>query len=200
VSVIFFNLVAVIGSRPAVLEFRSDARRRLSPSLRAEFGISQVDLSLDKLFRKHRLAASSSAGIPGDNGHYLTTALPIAKWHTFARVLYEFEIKNYQIHELLAPLSRCYREVCFVNSEICLDDGSITSICVVRGRASTWDFPEDRKNYHWERAAKKHGVAQLEDAYEDDSIRSDAEDGMLLEAIGHWDKRVLRTLRACGQA
>lgn len=38
-------------------------------------------------------------------------------------------------------------------------------------------------------------VAHKEGAYEDDSVRSDAEEGMLAEALAHWDKRVLRTLR-----
>lgn len=32
---------------------------------------------------------------------------------------------------------------------------------------------------HWQRAAKANGVEQLEDAYEDDGVRSDAEEGML---------------------
>jgi hypothetical protein len=40
-----------------------------------------------------------------------------------------------------------------------------------------------------------HAVAKLEDAYEDDDVRRDAEHGMLTEALAHWDKRVLRTLK-----
>jgi hypothetical protein len=43
---------------------------------------------------------------------------------------------------MLLPLSRCYSEVCFVNSEICLDDCSITSVFTRRGRQYQWDLPE----------------------------------------------------------
>jgi hypothetical protein len=68
------------------------------------------------------------------------------------------------------------------------------SAYVTRGRRSTWDLPEDRHNSHWERAAKGHGVAELDDAYEDDDVRSDAEYGMIVESVDHWDKSVLRTL------
>jgi hypothetical protein len=122
-------------------------------------------------------------------------ALPITGWHAYARVVYEFEVKNYEIHRFLVPLSKCYTELCFVVSEICLADGSITSAYVTRGRASIWSLPEDRQNSHWERAAKGHGVAKLDDAYEDEEVRSDAEDNMLVEALEHWDKPVLCTLR-----
>jgi hypothetical protein len=200
VSVVYFNLITVTGPRPAVLAFRHDALRQFSPSLRKAIGLPRVDLSLEKLFRKHRLAAPSSDGIPDDGGDYCTRALPMTEWNAYARTLYEFHIKNNEIHAFLVPLSRCYRELCFVDSEICLDDGSITSVYVSRGRASTWEPPEDRQNFHWERAAKEHGVANLDDAYEDDEVRSDVEDSMLLEALRHWDQRVLRVLRKRSQS
>ena len=45
------------------------------------------------------------------------------------------------------------------------------------------------------RAAADHGVAKLEDSYEDDDVRYDAEEAMLAEGIAHWDERVLRALR-----
>ena len=195
-STVFFNLISVSGPKHEVRRFRNDARRRLSPSVRKAGGVQQVDFSLEHLFAKHRLAAPSSDGIPQDAGHYFTTALPMTKWHTFARVLYEFEVKNNQMYVFLIPLSRCYAELCFVDSELCLDDGSVSSFYVSRGRVSTWDLPEDRQNSHWERAAKSHGFAELDDAcIADDNVRSDAETAMLTEGLTNWDDRVLRTLR-----
>ena len=87
--------------------------------------------------------------------------------------------------------------MCFVDSEISLDSGEINSMYIARGRCSKWALPEDRCDAHWQRAAKAQGVAKIGEAYEDDTIRSDAEDGMLAEAMAHWDKRVLRALRRC---
>jgi hypothetical protein len=164
-----------------------------------ETGTSQVDLSVERLFRKNHLDPPSDDGIPSDEGHFFTTASRITKWHTFARVEYTLEIKNYQIHEFLILISRCYRELCFVSSEMCLDDVTTMSACITRGRASIWDLPEDRRNFHWERAAKIGGVDDLHDAYKDDSVRRDAEDGMRTEGLAHWDTRVLRILRARNQ-
>lgn len=199
-STVYFNLITATGPRAAVLAFRHDARRKLSPSLQKAIGLPQVDLSLEQLFHKHRLEAPSDDGFPLDSGDYCTTARPMIKWNEYASAFYEFHVKNNQVHMFLVPLSRCYRELCFVDSEICLDDGSITGVYVSQGRASTWVLPEARQNSHWKRAAKKHGVASLDDAYEDDEVRSDAEDGMLVEALKHWDQRVLRVLRKRSQS
>ena len=104
------------------------------------------------------------------------------------------EVKNYDVYELLLPVSRFYAELCFINSELSLDDGEISAMYIARGRSTKWSLPEDRCDAHWRRAAEAHGV-EIDDAYEDDIVRSDAEEGMLAEAMSHWDTRVLRTLR-----
>jgi hypothetical protein len=85
-----------------------------------------------------------------------------------------------------------------VDSQLSLDSGDIDAMYIARGRCSRWTLPEERCNAHWERAAQENGVAKLEDAYEDDDVRSNAEEGMLAEAIAHWDKHVLRMLRRRG--
>ncbi len=184
-SFVCFNRIAVTGPRPAVLRFRGDARRR-RPS---------VVFSLETLFRKNRLAAPSSDGIPGDEGHYDASASRLTQWHGYTRIEYRLEVKNYEVYELLVPLSRSYGDLCFVDSEISLDSGEINGRYIARGRCSTWPLPEDRCNAHWERAAKKNSIETLEDAYEDDSVRNDAEEAMLAEAMARWDKRVLLALR-----
>jgi hypothetical protein len=203
-SFVCFNRITITGTRPKVLRFRDDARRRLSPALKESLGEPYVAFSFERLFRKNRLPAPSPDGIPLDAlrvgkdtlaGHYFTSALPIAEWHGYARVEYEVEVKNYEIYNLLIPLSRSYPELCFVDSEISLDSGDINGMHIARGRCSRFALPEERCNEHWQRAAKEHGVAKLDDAYEDDSVRSDAEEGMLAEAMAHWDKHVLRTLQ-----
>jgi hypothetical protein len=203
-SFVCFNRIAIMGTRSKVLQFRDDARRRLSPALKKLLRVPYVAFSLEHLFSKNRLPAPSPDGIPFDAyqdgkdtwaGHYFTSRLPLAEWHGYARIEYRVEVKNYEIYNLLIPLSRAYAELCFVDSEISLDSGEINAMYVARGRCSRWALPEDRCNAHWQRAAKENGVAKLDDAYEDDSVRSDAEENMLAEAMAHWDKRVLRALR-----
>jgi hypothetical protein len=203
-SYVCFNRIAIAGLRSKVLGFRNDAHRRISPSLKELLGEPYVAFSLERLFRKNRLPEPSPDGIPFDwfqvgndilAGHYFTSRLPLAEWHGYARIEYRVEVKNYEIYDLLIPVSRAYAELCFVDSQISLDSGEINAMYIARGRCSRWDLPEDRCNAHWQRAAKENGVAKLDDAYEDDSVRSDAEEGMLAEAMAHWDKRVLRALR-----
>jgi hypothetical protein len=119
----------------------------------------------------------------------------VVEWRGYARIVYGLEVKNYEVYELLKPLSRAYADLCFVDSQISLDDGEIMAAYMARGRCSKWVLPEERCDAHWERAAAEHGVAKLEDAYEDDGVRSEAEGRMLAEAMAHWDERVLRTLQ-----
>ena len=203
-SYVCSNMIAIAGPRSKVLGFRNDAHRRLSPAVKESLGQPSVAFSLERLFSRNHLPAPSPDGVPFDffhlgndilGGHYFTSRRPLAEWHGYARVEYSVEVKNYEIYHLLIPLSRSYPDLCIVDSEISLDSGEINSMYVTRGRCSKWTLPEDRCNAHWQRAATENGVAKIEDAYEDDSVRSDAEEGMLSEAMSHWDKRVLRTLR-----
>jgi hypothetical protein len=157
--------------------------------------LSAIDLSFEKLFRLHPRLRDSDRRIPDDALHYFTTSEPIARWHEGTQARYTVEVKNYQIHEMFLPLSRCYRDLCFVNSEICLDDSSVMSVFTRRGHQSKWDLPEARSDAHWEAAARQHGVSEMDEAYENDDIRWEAESAMLLEALQHWDDRVRRVLR-----
>ena len=116
------------------------------------------------------------------------------RWNRFSRARFRLEVKNYQIHELIGPLSRFYPALCFVNAELCLDDGTVLSAFAHRGRVTTWGLPERQSAAQWERAARAHEVKNIEDAYEDDDVREDAEFGMLEEALSHWDRRVRSAL------
>ena len=126
--------------------------------LRAEFGLSTIDFSFEKLFRLHPFLRYPKGEIPSDGGHYLADSGPTARWHECSQARFTLEVKNTQIHEMLLPLSRCYPEVCFVNCEICLDDCSIASAFTRRGRQSKWDLPQARIDAHWEVTAKQHSV------------------------------------------
>lgn len=196
-SYVCFNRIAVAGAKPKVIEFRNDARRRLPRSLREPSDPPSVAFSLERLFRMNRLAAPSGDGVPYDWSpyHYFASVERVENWHGYARIAYSLEVKNYEVYEFLKPLSRAYRELCFVDSQISLDDGEIMAAYLARGQCCKWILPEERCNAHWEHAAADHGIAKLDDAYEDDGVRADAEGRMLAEAMAHWDRRVVRTLR-----
>lgn len=136
-----FNRIAVTGPRSEVLRLRGDARRRLSPSLEKALHLQYVAFSLERLFRKNRLPAPSSRGIPNDEGHYFTSTSRLTEWHGYTRIEYSLEVKNYEVHELLIPLSRSYVDLCFVDGEISLDSGEINGIYIARGRCSKWTLP-----------------------------------------------------------
>lgn len=63
-----YNLINVTGSRTDVRQFRQDARRRLSPRLKAELELSTIELSIEKLFRLHKLP-DPLGGLTGDEGY-----------------------------------------------------------------------------------------------------------------------------------
>ena len=147
-SYVCFNRIAVTGPRPNVLGFRDDARRRLRHRLRETIGRPSIAFSLEGLFRKNHLPAPSKDGIPCDVWHYFSSAGRVAEWNGYARVVYGLEIKNYEVYELLAPLSGIYSDLCFVDSQICLDSGEIMAAFVARGRCSKSLLPEARCNAH----------------------------------------------------
>ncbi len=152
-SYVCVNRISVSGPGPKVHQFRSDARRRLPYSLPKWTAVTFVAFSLERLCHKSCLPGPSSACIPFDAWHSLASAGPMAEWHGFARIVYELEVKNYEVYELLTPLSRTYSDLCFVDSQISLDSGEIMATYIARDRCSKWILSEARCNAHWERAA-----------------------------------------------
>ena len=203
----YSNLIEVAGPRPEVLKFRRNARRKVPPDLAKKFKIDVVELSIEELFRKHRLPAPSEAGVPWDFGIYFAHVGRTRKLEEFACLDYSLMVKNYQIYEFLIPLSCVFPDLCFVDSQACEGD-EIMSMFVTKGRASRWTFPERLRDGYLKRAADANGIPDLEKAYDARSRRSDderddslsvAEDeavgAMMTVALRHWDKRVLSTLR-----
>jgi hypothetical protein len=194
-STVFFSHIAVTGSHASVSQFRKDARRLLPAKLKARLKLSTIDLSFEQLFRLHSELSYPDKDIPRDEFHYLAEFEEAVRWHEFTQARYTLEVKNTQIHEMLLALSPCYQGLCFVNSELCLDDGSVLSVYTRRGRQFVWELPEKRSVAHWKAAAKLQGIKNMEAAYDDDEARWDAEDGMVTEGLVRWDNRVLRDLR-----
>ncbi len=164
-STVFYNLFTITGEREAVRGVCADARRPISGKLSKTIGRRQIDWSFEKLFELHPALSSICGEPPSDEWHYGASAGTVSRWGRFSRARFRLEVKNYQIYELLRPLSKFYPAVYFANAELCLDDSTVMSAFAYRGRGVTWDLPESRSDTHWRRAALTHGVKDIEDAY-----------------------------------
>ena len=68
----------------------------------------------------------------------------------------------------------------------CLDDSSIELFRFNNGRTKRGEYPDKRREHHWERARAKFGLTE-DDVYDDEAAEQWAEEEMLNEALGHWD-------------
>ncbi len=76
--------------------------------------------------------------VPGDSGHYIVYPSRTKDFDRWARAKSTIEVKNCEIHTLIQPLSRRFPSLCFVDSELCLDNGLIDSHFIVDGRSRAW--------------------------------------------------------------
>ena len=90
------------------------------------------------------------------------------------------------------PLSRRFGALVFVLVTFCLDDGSIDSFLVHEGRARRHGLPDARHEWHWNEA-RKHFRIHGDAVYDSEDARSFAENGMLDEALDHWDRQISET-------
>ena len=191
-SYVCFNRIAVSRPGPKV---PSSAPTRAEGAVFApkmDHGDS-VAFSLERLSHKNCLPGPSSACIPFDAWHYLRAG-PMAAWHGYALIVYGLEVKNYEVYELLTPLSRVYTDLCFVDSQISLDSGEIMAACIPAAAAPNGYSPKS--------AAVRTGSAPQPITGSPSSktpIRTTTSEGRRGRHAGrglaHWDKRVLRTLR-----
>jgi hypothetical protein len=107
-STVFYNVVTVTGEPSAVDRLRCDARRALSGRLRKSIG-PHVDWSFEKLFQLHPKLSDFCGEPPADEWHYLVRGVRVAPWRQWSRAQFRLEVKNYQLHEMLRPLSKYYR-------------------------------------------------------------------------------------------
>ena len=157
-------------------------------------GSRSVPLSFEKLFRLHPTLVTEAEEPPSDTGHYLPDRSRVRRWRRYYRTEYSLEVTNYEVHELVRPLSRGYPDLVFVVSELCGDDGGVVSVLLHGGRCRRWELSERGAERHWRVAANAGGVPSLDDAYEDEAVRSEAEGAMLDEALNRWDAQVLQAL------
>lgn len=199
-STVFASYVTVTGPRSDVHRLRAAARRRIPSRQVKRCGATQVPWSCEKLFRLHPELVVACGEPPRDDWHYLSHCGRIASWHCWRRFRFFVEIKNFQIHGVLRPLSGLYPDLCFVAAELCLDDGSVTSRWIHRRRIRTWEMPDSRYDRHWKAAAREFEIDDVEAAYEDDTVRDQAELAMIEDALAHWESSTITTLAGEGRS
>lgn len=91
-----------------------------------------------------------------------------------------------EMADLIRVLARARLTLTFTLVTFCLDDSSIELYRFGNGRTRKWEYPERRREFHWDRARAKFGLPG-EDVYEDEAAEQWAEEEMLHEALNHWD-------------
>jgi hypothetical protein len=100
-------------------------------------------------------------------------------------IRYQFHIRNLEMRNFLAPFSREFPQLGFKLVIFCLDDCSIDSYLISNGKTRKYTLPPSRNEWHWERARKRFEI-EGDELYEDEDARLFAEEGMLEEALDHW--------------
>jgi hypothetical protein len=104
-----------------------------------------------------------------------------------AEIRYKFHTRNLEMADLIRVLARARRALTFTLLTFCLDDMSIELYRFSGGRTKKWEYPEGRREFHWDRARAKFGLAG-DDVYDDEEAEHWAEEEMLHEALSHWEK------------
>lgn len=110
---------------------------------------------------------------------------------------YQFHLRNIEFSAYLVPFSRLFLQLEFRLVIFCLDDSEIDSYLIRNGRARKYKLPDARSESHWDDARARFGIAG-DDIYDDDDARRFAEEGMLEEALDHWDRPGKRRAVAIG--
>ena len=99
---------------------------------------------------------------------------------------YQLHMRNDDLLEFLPFLSRKFKTLTFRMATLCLEDSEVDGFLVRDGKVNRWRLRGKRRDFHWDRAREKFKLAG-DDVYEDDDAELLAEDGMLEEALDHWE-------------
>jgi hypothetical protein len=118
---------------------------------------------------------------------YDMSAWPIRRiGRTQAEVRYKFHTRNLEMADLIRVLARARPALTLTLLTFCLDSSSIELYRFTGGRTKRWEYPQARREFHWDRARAKFGLAG-DDVYDDEEAEHWAEEEMLHEALNHWN-------------
>jgi hypothetical protein len=186
VAVDFFHRLIVRGTRKDIRVFRRQIYREYPRTIARKSWIEIVPFSFEALYEMAPAARGIEPEVPCDP--YDLSAWPIRPiGRTQAEIRYQFHTRNLEMAGLIRVLARARPALTLTLLTFCLDDMSIELYRFSAGRTKKWTSPESRREFHWDRARAKFGLAG-DDVYDDEAAEHWAEEEMLHEALSHWDK------------
>ena len=190
-AVDYLHRLIVRGPRKGVLAFRREIYRRYPRKIGRRSWTEIVPFSFAALYEIAPAARRIEEEVPGDA--YDMSVWPMRRiGRTQAEVRYQVHTRNLEMADLIRVLARARPALTFTLLTFCLDDMSIELYRFGNGRTKKWEYPEERREIHWDRARAKFGLAG-EDVYEDDAAEHWAEEEMLHETLSHWEKGTGKT-------
>lgn len=185
-AVDYIHRLIVRGSRKDVLGFRREIYRSHRRKIGRKSWTEMVPFSFEALYEIAPNVRRIEPEIPYDP--YDLSAWPIRLiGRTQAEIRYQFHTRNLEMADLIRILARARPRLTFTLLTFCLDDSSIELFRFANGRKKRWEYPEKRREFHWDRARAKFGLAG-EEVYDDEAAEHWAEEEMLHEALSHWEK------------
>jgi hypothetical protein len=186
VAVDYFHRLLVRGPREQVHSFRRRLHREYPRTIGGETWTEIVAFSFAALYEVAPAARRVESEVPFDP--YELSAWPIrALDRRRSEVRYQFQTRNLEMLPFVRPLARALPALTFTLTTLCLDDSSIESYRLSGRNVQKWTLPDQRRDFHWDRARRKFGLAG-DDVYDDHEADQWAEEEMLAEALGHWDE------------
>lgn len=184
-AVDYFHRLLVGGPREQVHTFRRRMHREYPRTVGGETWTEIVPFSFPALYEVAPAASHVESEVPFE-------PYELSAWSVRAldsgrsEARYQFQTRNLEMLPLMRPLARALPALTFTLTTLCLDDSSIESYRLSGRKVQKWTLPEQRRQFHWDRARRKFGLAG-DDVYDDDEADRWAEEEMLAEALGHWD-------------
>ena len=167
------------------MAFRRAMHREYPRTIAGETWTEIVPFSFSGLYDIAPDARRVEAEIPFDP--YELSAWPVRTVDRRSEVRYQFQTRNLELVDLVRLLARATPRLTFTLTTLCLDDSSIESYRFSGRAEKTWLLPDDRRNFHWERARKRFRLVG-DEVYDDHEAERWAEEEMLAEAFSHWDE------------
>ena len=185
-AVDYFHRLIIRGPDKDVRAFRRQIYREYPRSIARKSWTEMVPFSLTGLYEMAPAARRIRPEAPGDP--YELSAWSVRRiGRNQAEVRYQFQTRNLEMIGLIRILSVSLPSLTFTLVTFYLDDSSIEVYRLKGGTIQKWTLPQRRRDFHWNRARIKFGLAG-NDVYEDDDAEQWAEEEMLHEALTNWDK------------
>lgn len=184
-AVDYFHRVIVSGRRKDILIFRRKIYRRYRRKIGRKSWMEIVSFSFTSLYEIAPAARRVEPEIPEDPYDLSTWPIRLIG-KTKAEIRYQFHTRNLEMADLIRVLARARPTLTFTLLTFCLDDMSIELYRFANGRTKRWEYPEGRREFHWNRARAKFGLSG-ENVYDDEAAEHWAEEEMLHEALSRWE-------------